>query len=121
VSGLEAALVQECKAVAEAMGCFLACIGQQKAKGSGTTRGIPDLVLLCAGHTELIEVKRPKTDEHPRGYLSLGQSAFIARAAEMGVTVHVIDNVDDFVRILNSCRRSQGVWRTAEAIGRAAG
>jgi len=121
VSGPEAILVAECKAVAEALGAFLACVGQQKAKGSGTTRGMPDLVLMCAGHTELIEVKRPKTDEHPRGYLSLGQSAFIARAAEMGVTVHVVDNVDQFVAILNSCRASRGVRRTETVSGRAAG
>jgi hypothetical protein len=113
VSGPEASLVAECKAVAEALGAFLACVGQQKAKGSGTTKGYPDGTLLCAGHVELIEFKRPKTDEHSCGYVSLGQSAFIARAAEMGVTVHVVDNVNDFVRILNSCRASRGVQRLA--------
>jgi hypothetical protein len=112
VSGPEASLVAECKAVAEALGAFLACVGQQKAKGSGTTRGMPDLVLMCAGHVELIEVKRPRTDEHPRGYLSLAQSAFIAAAAEQGVTVHVIDSVGDFIAVVNACRMGRGVRRT---------
>ena len=113
-AGPEAALVQSCREVAEAMGAFLAVTGQLNAKKSGSTKGYPDLTLLCAGQTVLIEVKRPKTAEHPRGYLSLGQSAFIARAAEMGVEVHVIDNVAEFVAVLNSCRRSRGV-RRAEA------
>ena len=56
MSGPEASLVNECKAVVEALGAFLAVVGQQKAKGSGTTRGLPDLVLMCAGEVRLIEV-----------------------------------------------------------------
>jgi len=111
VSGAEAQLVNDCRKVAEAMSAFLAVVGQQKAKGSGTTRGMPDLVLMCAGHVELIEVKRPRTDEHPRGYLSLAQSAFIAAAAEQGVTDHVIDSVGDFIAVVNACRMGRGVRR----------
>jgi hypothetical protein len=42
----------------------------------------------------------------------LAQSAFIARAAEMGVEVHVVDNLAGFVAVLNDCRRSRGVRRT---------
>ena len=106
---LEKDLVQECRQVAEAMGAFLALIGQRKAKGSGTTRGVPDMLLMCAGEVRLIELKRPATPDNPKGFLSLGQLAFLARAAEQGVEVHVVDNVDDFVRLVNSCRRGVGV------------
>jgi hypothetical protein len=105
VTGLERDLVADCRRSAEAMNAFLAVVQQHVAKKSGTTRGFPDLVLICAGKVVLIEVKRPKTAEHPRGYLSLGQSAFIARAAEMGVQVEVIDSVEDFEALVNSCRR----------------
>jgi hypothetical protein len=66
---------------------------------------VPDLLLLCAGKVVLIEVKRPKTAEHPRGFLSLGQSAFIARALEMGVQVEVIESVREFEALVNGCRR----------------
>ena len=102
---LERDLVAEIRTVAEAMNAFVAVTGQHKAKGSGTTRGYPDLTLICAGCVKLIEVKRPKTAEHPHGYLSLAQSAFIARAAEQGVHVFVIDSVEQFVDVVNSCRR----------------
>ncbi len=93
------------------MGVFLAEVGQRDARKSGTTKGYPDLTLMCAGQVVLIEVKRPATAEHPHGYLSLGQSAFIARAAEMGVEVEVVETAQDFAAIVNHCRRSRGVAR----------
>lgn len=102
MSGLEKDLVHECELAAKAMGAFLAKVGQRRAKGSGTTKGFPDLVLLCAGHVVLIEVKRPEL-----GCLSLGQTVFIERAAEQGVKVHVVDTLDDFVRLVNGCRRGR--------------
>lgn len=95
------------------MGVFLAEVGQRDARKSGTTKGYPDLTLLCAGRVVLIECKRPKTAEHPHGYLELGQSAFIARAHEMGVRVEVIETVREFEVIVNVCRRSRGVQRRA--------
>jgi hypothetical protein len=110
---LERDVVQECRVIAAAMGVFLAEVGQRRAKGSGTTVGYPDLTLLCAGQVVLVEVKRPRTADHPRGYLSLGQSAFIARALEMGVDVRVVETPYDFIAIVNHCRRSRGVKRRA--------
>ena len=109
---LEKDLVEQCRQSAEAMGAFLALIGQRKAKGSGTTRGVPDMLLMCNGQVRLIETKRPKTDEHPHGYLSLAQSAFIAAALEHGVTIHVVDDVRDFEALVNDCRSARGVRRT---------
>lgn len=107
MSGLEKDLVHECELAAKAMGAFLAKVGQRRAKGSGTTIGFPDLVLLCNGHVELIELKRTKAPDTPGGCLNVGQIAFIERAAEQGVTVHVVDTLDDFVRLVNGCRRGR--------------
>lgn len=111
----ESDLADACRAAAEAMGAFLAVVGQRKAKGSGSTVGFPDLVLICGGEVALIELKRPATDEHPRGCLSLGQQVFIERAAEQGVTVHVVDSVEAFAAVVNHCRRAKGVRRAVSA------
>ncbi|HAM54325.1 MAG TPA: hypothetical protein DCQ64_02505 [Candidatus Rokubacteria bacterium] len=108
---LEADLVNTCRLAAERMGCFLAVVGQRNASKSGSTLGFPDLVLLCAGQVRLIEVKRAKTADDPAGTLNLGQIAFIQRAAEQHVPVDVIDSLDDFMHIANSCRMARGVRR----------
>jgi hypothetical protein len=105
LSGPESALVAECQKVAEAMGAMVAFVGQQKAKGSGTTIGYPDCTVICAGQVRFVEFKRPKTADHPKGYVSVGQRGFIENAAEQGVTVHVVDRVEDFVSLVNSCRK----------------
>jgi hypothetical protein len=102
---LERDLVAECFKSAAAMGAFLAAVGQRRAKGSGTTVGYPDLTLICAGKIVLIECKRTKTEDAPRGVLNLGQHAFIARALEQGVDVRVVDTVEQFEALVNSCRR----------------
>ena len=101
---LEKDLVQQCKNAAEAMGAFLAVVGQRNARKSGSTLGVPDLILFCAGQVRLIELKRPNL-----GRLSLGQLAFIDRCAEQHVKVHVVDNVQDFADVVNGCRRRKEV------------
>lgn len=101
----ERELVAECQNVAKAMNAYLMTVGQVRAKGSGTTVGFPDLVLVCSGRVELIEVKRPKTAEHPHGYLTLGQEAVIAKCDDQHVVVHVIDSVAGFVEVVKNCRR----------------
>ena len=103
---LERDLIDECRAVAQAMNAYLLEVGQRQAKGSGTSVGYPDLTLVCAGKVVLIECKRPKTAEHPRGYVSLGQQAVIDRCAEQGVVVPVLDSVEQFIGLVNLCRRS---------------
>ena len=67
MSALERDLVSECHRSAEAMGAMLAVVGQHRAKNSGTTRGFPDMVLLCCGQVRFIETKRPKTAEQFNG------------------------------------------------------
>jgi hypothetical protein len=111
---LEKDLVQSCREVAEAMGAFLAVVGQRDSRKSGSTLGFPDLVLICNGEIRLIEMKRGKDEDNPAGHLNLGQHAFIAAALEQGVEVEVVDNLRDFVAVLNGCRRARGV-RRAEA------
>jgi len=121
VSAPEAALVQKCREVAEAMNAFLAVVGQRNARKSGSTLGFPDLVLICAGEIRLIEMKRAKDGTDAGGKLNLGQIAFIGAALEQGVRVEVVDNLQDFVAVLNSCRSSHGVRRTETVSGRAEG
>lgn len=108
---LERDLVADCKASARTMGAYLLCVGQRRAKGSGTTVGFPDLVLVCNGHVELIECKRPATDGQRGGVLTRGQGWVIDLCAEQGVGVHVIETVREFEAIVNSCRRPAGVRR----------
>ena len=98
---LERDLVGEIRVFAKAMDVQLVEMGQRRAKGSGSTIGLPDLAVNCAGKTVWVETKRAKG-----GVLSLGQEAFIARAAEMGVHVYVVDDVETFVAIVNSMRRA---------------
>jgi len=102
---LERDLVREIITVAAAMNCFVAVVGQRNARKAGSTLGFPDLALLCAGQVRLIELKRTKAPGQRRGVLSLGQEAFIARAAEQHVHVFVIDDVQQFISLVNACRR----------------
>ena len=102
---LERDLVADCREAATAMHAFLAEVGQKRAKNSGTTVGYPDLTLMCNGHTVLIEVKRTKAPGTPKGLLNLGQIAFIERAAEQGVEVRVIETLQQFVDVVNECRK----------------
>lgn len=102
---LEKDLVEQCRQSAEAMGAMLCVVGQRKAKGSGTTKGFPDLVLLDHGHIKLIEAKRGKTPDTPHGTLNNDQAIFIGKALAHQVKVEVIDSVQQFEAIVNSCRR----------------
>ena len=102
---LERDLVDDLREVAKAMNVMLVEMGQRNARGSGSTVGLPDLAVLCAGKTAWIETKRAHVPGEGHGCLSIGQSAFIERAAEYGVKVHVIDNERAFVELVNDMRR----------------
>ena len=107
MTGPESALVDEILVVAKAMNCHLVEIGQRRAKGSGTTVGVPDLAVNCAGKTVWIETKRAHRPGEGHGCLSIGQQAFIEKAAAQGVHVFVVDDVQQFIDIVNGCRRAQ--------------
>ena len=102
---LERDLVAELRVVAKAMNCMLVEMQQKRAKGSGSTIGLPDLAVLCNGKTVWIETKRAHVKGEGHGCLTVGQVAFIERAAEQGVRVFVVDCVQDFVSVVNGCRR----------------
>lgn len=108
MTGLEKDLVADCQRVAERMNAWVAVVGQRRAKGSGTTIGYPDLTLFCSGQVRLIELKRTKTADTAKGVLNLGQIAFIENARSRGVTVHVVDRIEDFIAIVNDCRKPHG-------------
>ena len=103
---LESDLVDRCHQYATALGAYLMHVGQRKAKGSGTTVGFPDLVLVCGGHVVLIELKRLKVKGEDGGRLTVGQNAVIAKCAGQGVKVHVVDRIEDFVALVNEARRA---------------
>ena len=102
---LERDLVAECRVAAKAMNVMLVEIGQKRAKGSGSTIGLPDLAVLCNGKTVWIETKRAHVKGEGHGCLTVGQVAFIEKAAEQGVRVFVVDSLDGFVSVVNLCRR----------------
>ncbi len=57
--------------------------------------GLPDRILIRDGVVIFVEFKAPKT-----GRLSKLQQMQIKRMLEHGAEVHVIDNVEDFLRII---------------------
>ena len=74
-----------------------------KARGMGTRKGFPDLVVFPFAHVGPIffEVKAK------RGALTLEQSAMIERLAALGYKAAVVRSVDDVVDRLSEW----GVWR----------
>ena len=102
---LERDLVATILEDAAALNVFVAPVGQYKAKHSGTYVGFPDLVVMASGKIALVELKRTKDAENPAGCLNLGQEAFIAKAADFGIKVHVVDSEQQFVQIVNDMRR----------------
>ena len=95
----EKTLVAACCEVAQAMGAHLEVIGQRNARGSGTTVGAPDALLVCCGQVRLIEFKTAD------GRLSLAQKSRIYERAEQHVDTDVVRSVNEFVALVNSCRR----------------
>lgn len=99
---LEADLVNRCREDAEAMGVYLEVAGQRKAKGSGTTVGFPDAILYAAGHVVPVEFKRAAD-----GRISAGQAAAMLKRERQGVATRVIRTEQEFVAIVNACRKEQ--------------
>lgn len=97
---LEADLVSRCREDAEAMGVYLEVAGQRKAKGSGTTVGFPDAILYAAGHVVPVEFKRAAD-----GRISAGQAAAMLKRERQGVATRVIRTEQEFVALVNACRK----------------
>lgn len=105
---LESDLVADCKKAAEAMNVYVEFAGQRKAKGSGSTRGLPDAFLYAGGKCLPIEMKRPKTDDTRQGRCSLDQIVAAERRRACGVETFLIDDLSAFVRLANWARCGTG-------------
>ena len=84
---------------------YLEVIGQRRARGAGNSLGAPDALLYCSGRVAIIEFKRPDG----KGRLSDVQETARRIRAEHGVETYVIEQLDEFVALLNRMRRDG--WR----------
>ena len=115
IGGLERDLVAECLVVAKAMGIYVEVVGQRRARGSGTSIGVADMLVYAGGQVLPVELKRAKNhDGTPAGKLSIGQIVAIERRQEAGVRTAVVTTVEEFVAEVNGLRRGRGVRRRAE-------
>jgi len=96
----EKELVAECKKIAAAMNAYLELAGQLKARGSGSTVGLPDGFLYCARKCLPIEFKTEK------GRLSAAQAGAQHRRMEQGVHTWIIRKPEEFIDLVNLCRRT---------------
>lgn len=111
-TGSERDLVRECQIMAAALNVYVEVVGQRKAKGSGTTVGVADMLVYCAGQVLPVELKRAKHhDGTPAGTLSIGQIVAMERRQEAGVRTAVVTTVEEFVAVVNGMRKARGVLR----------
>lgn len=95
----ESALVNSCRKLSVAMGCYLEFISQRGGRGSGTTVGAPDAFLYCSNVCIPIEFKVG------RNQLSEEQAACYAKRLDQHVETAVIRTEEQFVELVNRCRR----------------
>lgn len=99
VPEFERDIVAECLGIAKTMGAYVEVIGQRKARGSGTTEGVTDTLVFCAGNVIAAEFKRAD------GTVNMRQHIAAERRFARGVKTPVIRSADEFVRLLNWCKR----------------
>jgi hypothetical protein len=102
---LEADLVDDCRRAAEALGAFLEVAGQRSAKGSGSSRGLPDAFLCVGGWHHPIELKRPASRGTPAGRFSYDQIIAAERRRAQGVETYAPRTLEEFVALANWSRR----------------
>jgi hypothetical protein len=95
----EKQLVSDCQQTARAMNAYLEVAGQRDARGSGSTIGLPDAFLYCAGKCLPVEFKAQK------GRLSPGQTLAQHRRADQHVHTFIVRTVAEFVDLINGARR----------------
>jgi hypothetical protein len=95
----EHGVIQVCREVAHRAGVVLEEVGQRKAKGSGTTIGIEDLILTCAGWYVPIEGKF-------RADVSEAQYLLAVWKREHGVDTARITSGQDLADVIGFCRRN---------------
>lgn len=95
----EKRLVSDCLAAAKAMNCYVEVAGQRNARGSGSTIGLPDAFLYCAGKCLPVEFKSPT------GRLSPGQTLAQHKRADQHVHTFIVRSVAELIDIVNAARR----------------
>ena len=105
---IESELVNDLVLAAEKMGVYVEQVGQRRAKGSGTSRGVTDLILYAGGKMLPVEVKRPKTDGTRGGRFSLEQLAAADRRRGCGVETYAPDSLEAFTCLVNWARFGVG-------------
>ena len=75
-----------------------------KLKAEGVKAGIPDLCILKDGFAYFIEVKRPKTQDSPKGRVTKNQIEVFGKITDTGCKVEVAYSVSDVEEILRSWR-----------------
>lgn len=97
----EKELVAEVAKIAKAMNVYLEFAGQLKARGSGSTIGLPDCFAYVSGKVIPIEFKT-KT-----GRLSPGQALAQHKRMDQHVFTWVIRDANTFIELINMVRRGK--------------
>ncbi len=103
---LEKELVQACCDFVNSFDpplAFIERIGQRKARGSGTDRGVTDSLVHVAGKTLCVEFKLPGE------YLSRDQQRAAELRQEHGVFTYTVHSLEEFAAIVDAARKA--AWR----------
>jgi len=87
---LEYSLEQQCRNIVKSLDGIAIKLNPVNA------RGIPDRLVMLPGRIMFIEFKRPG------GKVRANQQHWIDRLRSMGLEAHVVDNVDQFMSIINA-------------------
>lgn len=108
---LESDLMSSLALVAKTCGVYLEVAGQRKAKGSGSTRGLPDGFLYVAGFCHPLEAKRCKALAGRDGTFSNDQIVAADRRRSEGVQTYAPRTPQHLADLIGWSRRNAGRYR----------
>jgi len=73
-----------------------------RLKKTGVKSGVPDITVVYDGMYWGLEVKRPATDKHPKGYLTQSQKDMHKKIRNAGGSVETVYSVADVILWLNT-------------------
>mgnify|MGYP000938753648 FL=1 len=73
-----------------------------RLKKTGVKSGVPDITVVYDGMYWGLEVKRPATDKHPKGYLTQSQKDMHEKIRNAGGSVETVYSVADVILWLNT-------------------
>ena len=73
-----------------------------RLKKTGVKSGVPDITVVYDGMYWGLEVKRPSTDKHPKGYLTQSQKDMHEKIRNAGGSVETVYSVADVILWLNT-------------------